>query len=39
MMDLIHFRKMNYLKVNKKEIELIDIPGLEALISNSGDGE
>lgn len=34
-----HFRKMNYLKVNKKEIELIDIPGLEALISNSGDGE
>jgi len=34
-----HFQRMNYLIVNKKEIELVDIPGLELLISNTGDSE
>ena len=34
-----HFQRMDYLIVNKKEIELTDIPGLEILISNSDDGE
>jgi CRP/FNR family transcriptional regulator len=29
-----HFQKMGYLKVNKKEIELVDKPSLEQLITN-----
>jgi CRP/FNR family transcriptional regulator, anaerobic regulatory protein len=29
-----HFKKKGYLTVNKKEVELVDIPGLELLISN-----
>ena len=29
-----HFQRKGYLIVNKKEVELVDIPGLELLISN-----
>jgi CRP/FNR family transcriptional regulator len=32
-----YFQKMNYLIVNKKEVELIDKPGLQNLISNPED--
>ena len=34
-----HFQREGYIKVNKKEVEIIDKPSLEQLITNSGEFE